>query len=73
NTTTLQIKLLPTHYYLIPTNFYSSRRSKSKVVVLREEKHIRIYMGQQSSKNASLTIGMCSQGQWEKVTKGSWV
>ncbi|KAL4345024.1 hypothetical protein AHAS_Ahas11G0237000 [Arachis hypogaea] len=24
-------------------------------------------------RNASLAIGMCSQGQWEKVTKGSWV
>ncbi|QHO10383.1 hypothetical protein HN51_068369 [Arachis hypogaea] len=24
-------------------------------------------------RNASLAVGMCSQGQWEKVTKGSWV
>ncbi|XLS93982.1 hypothetical protein HN51_069990, partial [Arachis hypogaea] len=24
-------------------------------------------------RNASLAIGMCSQGQWEKVTKGSWI
>ncbi|MED6218873.1 hypothetical protein PIB30_030649 [Stylosanthes scabra] len=24
-------------------------------------------------RNASLALGMCSQGQWEKVTKGSWV
>ncbi|MCI28208.1 profilin, partial [Trifolium medium] len=23
--------------------------------------------------NASLAMGMCSQGQWEKVVKGSWV
>ncbi|WJX60625.1 hypothetical protein P8452_45811 [Trifolium repens] len=24
-------------------------------------------------RNASLAMGMCSQGQWEKVVKGSWV
>ncbi|WJX55247.1 hypothetical protein P8452_41039 [Trifolium repens] len=24
-------------------------------------------------RNASLVMGMCSQGQWEKVVKGSWV
>lgn len=24
-------------------------------------------------RNASLAIGMCPQGQWEKVAKGSWV
>ena len=24
-------------------------------------------------RNASLGVGMCPEGQWEKLTKGSWV
>nr|XP_025652259.1 uncharacterized protein LOC112748261 isoform X1 [Arachis hypogaea] len=45
-----------------------------KVKVLPADPNVRIpHIEICFHRNASLAVGMCSQGQWEKVTKGSWV